>query len=284
METEQCLYIVFDEKGYSDREKENLTKFLVESFHGCGFSKNEPLAQGIKPFINAENALAYTFLYDLDSRAFLYEDIKKIGHVAQVEVEDFVEKTLDIIERENYKQGLQVLEITFKKIKNIESDFAKEAVHYCEEIYGALCTQAGIDTSGGLKSLHDYEKKSRALCRNLYEYFGSLSDENERLIEKACLYIDNNLDKKLSLNQISSTVNLSPGYFCRLFKDLKGENVSNYIIRKRLGKAKDLLCNSNKPISVIGQDVGYPSLSYFSRIYKKHMGLSPSEERISRQL
>ena len=72
---------------------------------------------------------------------------------------------------------------------------------------------------------------------------------------------------------------LSPVYISKIFKDIMGDSPINYLIRIRLSKAKELLENSKLSIKEISEAIGYKDPYYFSKLYKKYYGISPSKHR-----
>lgn len=97
-------------------------------------------------------------------------------------------------------------------------------------------------------------------------------------IYKAVLYIEENLDKKLVLSDVATKAYFSPFHFHRLFSLVTKETFSNFIIRKRIEKAASLLLHKKeKQITTVAEEVGFSSISSFSKTFKKFYGLSPSE-------
>ena len=92
-------------------------------------------------------------------------------------------------------------------------------------------------------------------------------------------YVEENIDQDLSLNYFSQILHYHPFYLSRMFKEIKGENFSDYIARKRIEKAKSLLLNTDMKIVNIAQKLGFNHASYFTRFFKKHSGLTPQEYR-----
>ncbi len=99
------------------------------------------------------------------------------------------------------------------------------------------------------------------------------------VIRKALEYIDGHYAETLSLRAVSQYIHLNPNYFCQLFKEETGENFSNYLTVLRLRKAEELLRESDLKAYEIAERVGYPNLSYFSRLFKKYFGKSPFDYR-----
>jgi two-component system response regulator YesN len=102
------------------------------------------------------------------------------------------------------------------------------------------------------------------------------SDRNN--IIKATQYIQQFYHQEISLQSISSLVHLSKNYFANLFKKEVGESFLEYLTRIRIEKAKSLLTGDLKAGDVGGL-VGIQDPKYFSKVFKKITGVSPSEYR-----
>ena len=96
-------------------------------------------------------------------------------------------------------------------------------------------------------------------------------------VEKALRYIDENYGKDISLDEMSQMMGISSYYFSKLFKNETGTNFIDYLTNIRINKAKELLDEGRLSVKEIGIEVGYPDPNYFSRIFKKNVGKSPSE-------
>lgn len=116
------------------------------------------------------------------------------------------------------------------------------------------------------------------ICRNMIIN----REESNSIITKAKGYIDQYYYKGISLDDVSREVDISPYYFSKLFKEETGENFIYYLTRVRIEKAKKLLNNNSLSVKEIGIEVGYSDPNYFSRIFKKNVGQTPTEykERI----
>ncbi|MFD0698963.1 response regulator [Paenibacillus sp. GCM10027628] len=102
------------------------------------------------------------------------------------------------------------------------------------------------------------------------------SDRNS--IIKATQYIQQFYDQEISLQSISNLVHLSKNYFANLFKKEMGESFLEHLTRVRIEKAKSLLTGELKTAD-IGHLVGIADPKYFSKVFKKITGVSPSEYR-----
>ena len=90
-------------------------------------------------------------------------------------------------------------------------------------------------------------------------------------------YIRNNYSKALNLDEVSYFVNISPYYFSKIFKEGTGENFIEYLTNIRMEKAKELLNSTDYSMKEICAMVGYSDPNYFSRSFKKNVGVTPTE-------
>ncbi len=99
------------------------------------------------------------------------------------------------------------------------------------------------------------------------------------IITKAKRYINENLSNDLSVSVIASFLYITPNYLSKLFKKITGEGCNEYIVRKRIEKAKFLLETTNLKASKIALLVGYNDTNYFSLAFKKNTGQCPKKYR-----
>ena len=99
------------------------------------------------------------------------------------------------------------------------------------------------------------------------------------IIENSKQYIDQHLGGDLSLVTIASRVHMNPSYFSRLFKKVTGENLSRYIQKCRIDKAKELLGKTQYRVNEIGERLGFESPAYFTTYFKRATGYTPQHYR-----
>ena len=104
--------------------------------------------------------------------------------------------------------------------------------------------------------------------------FVSERDEN---IKKVMAYVEENLQEKILLKDLSALCLMSEKYFCSFFKKQTNLTPIEYINRVRISKACDLLSLSSMNVTEISLECGFESLSYFIRQFKKITGVSPTE-------
>jgi len=107
------------------------------------------------------------------------------------------------------------------------------------------------------------------------------SDEQMGAVALAKKYIREHLAEEITRDEIATNVYLSPDYLSHIFKDQTGSSLSEYIIRERMDKAKDLLICTDLPIQEIALQVGYGNLSYFAKLFKRTTDMKPNDFRKS---
>lgn len=95
-------------------------------------------------------------------------------------------------------------------------------------------------------------------------------------VKRIIKYLNDNYNKKISLEQIAHNMYLSPVYISKIFKEETGESPINYLIKIRLEKAREILVKEkNSSIKSIAHQVGYDDAYHFSKLFKKYYGISP---------
>lgn len=101
------------------------------------------------------------------------------------------------------------------------------------------------------------------------------------LTNKACNYIQINLSKPMKIQEIADVIGKSTSYLAQLFRTEVGMSVITYINRERVKEARFLMETTTLPVQEVGNHVGIPDAGFFTRIFKKYEGLTPTEYRRS---
>lgn len=92
-------------------------------------------------------------------------------------------------------------------------------------------------------------------------------------------YIDRNYKKDISAKDVAGILGYSDVYFSKVFKQLFDDNFINYLTKIRIDRAKLLLKDISFNIKEVGKSVGYADSNYFTKVFKRSIGMSPSEYR-----
>jgi YesN/AraC family two-component response regulator len=99
------------------------------------------------------------------------------------------------------------------------------------------------------------------------------------VIYKAIDYIKRNYMKKIMLEDVANHVQLSPSYFCSVFRQEMKCNFNAYLNRIRIEMSKKLLMDNDIPLADVANLVGYEDQSYFTRVFRSRVGISPGKYR-----
>ncbi len=152
---------------------------------------------------------------------------------------------------------------------------------------GADISDAGRDC-GDINELINSSKSAEEVREALKRYLvkvleirdSTSAKKYSRLLSSAVSYIDDNFaNEDISLNKVSSYVNISPNHFSTIFSQEMGKTFIEYLIGKRMEKARELLMTTDMRSSEIAYAVGYKDPHYFSYTFKKTQGMTTKEFR-----
>lgn len=111
-----------------------------------------------------------------------------------------------------------------------------------------------------------------------YMLVPTTSERNKsEAVKKAIAYIEKNYHKTLSVDKLAEITKSDKYYFCRAFKDITGITPVVYINSYRCQRAHQMLADGNKSVHEVASLCGFDNLSYFTRTYKKYIGILPSK-------
>lgn len=123
----------------------------------------------------------------------------------------------------------------------------------------------------------DHLFKPLNLLMNIY--LESVGNSGIPYIKRSIAYIHDHLDKELTLQQVAKFVHLNPNHFSEVFKRETGQTYIEFVTMARIEKAKLILDESPAKISEVASHVGYTDMKYFSQLFKRYTGFTPSEYR-----
>lgn len=167
-----------------------------------------------------------------------------------------------------------------KKINLFLPSVNNEISSYIENIFKAMNDQEmayELCVSGYLYQLfylitkhHLYEERKE---------FSNISKQRLSQFKKVIHYIEMNVESKISLDDLSNIAGYDKKYFCSFFKELSGKTPIQYLNSYRIDVAGELLLTTKLPITEIAYQSGIEDVSYFSKQFKKHKGITPREYR-----
>ena len=146
-------------------------------------------------------------------------------------------------------------------------ELCREA-HHDDDIFSMMAEGWAVHTIASLRRMSGTDG-----CRDIR---GGLTGANLRKIAD---YVDANLGGTITLKEMSGLAGLSSRHFIRAFSESTGETPHQYVIAKRIEKAKALLCNRRQSVTEIGLAVGFSHSQHFATKFKKHTGVTPSDYR-----
>ncbi|SCZ78118.1 helix-turn-helix domain-containing protein [Acidaminobacter hydrogenoformans] len=286
-------------------EAETIGKTLIKAVEGLTRYSVKVAISSVCPSYN-ELWKAYEQSFQTLSHAFTYEK-GVILHYADL----FTDKALDLMllnETERFEFELTKL---ISKNSTADMDTLIEkwcsflvANHYSEETIKSIFTKMifnlleygvniGLDSTVISKASVDTTVailKTNSLTgiqQIVSDYAKGLSRQVKEACERGCEkgfeaamgFIHTYYYENLSLNEISKVASMSPSYFCRKFKALYGKNYVKYLNEYRIDRAKSLIAESDLSLSAIAAKVGIHDMSYFSKLFKARVGVTPNQYR-----
>jgi YesN/AraC family two-component response regulator len=103
--------------------------------------------------------------------------------------------------------------------------------------------------------------------------------ERARLVFRAVRYIEEHLEEELTLADVARVAGMSKFHFCRRFQVCTGQHFRDFLARRRVERAKELMRLQGRPLTDIFRDVGFRDMTHFTRFFKRIEGQVPSKHR-----
>ena len=155
----------------------------------------------------------------------------------------------------------------------IEDRIKKLSTNIKSALKSALKLKAVLGVGCCVKNLYNIGESYGDACLKINDY-------SEQFVDIVEDYIYTNYMHSIKIDEIAQMVYATPTYLCYKFKKARGVTINEYITGVRIKAAKRILSeNSGIRIADVANCVGYNDAVYFSRLFKKHTGLNPSEWR-----
>lgn len=170
----------------------------------------------------------------------------------RIQPKDYIGVSLEMIRALEQRLGIKARDDMFHHA-------AQHALH-AEDLLGLM--------SGKLQELLGTDRKPI-----------STSAQPEPKLQAIDRYIAEHLEENISSIDIANYLDLNPSYFSRYFKRMSGMNFTDYVHRYKIGIAEQLLKNTDETVELVASKLGYYERSYFSKVFKKYTGMTPTELR-----
>ena len=199
----------------------------------------------------------------------------KLG--SEGEVEQVVRGLLDRV-RES-RLSLSQCHLYFLEIVTCLIKLARSGEAGVEDVFGPGFT--GVVSITDFRSLEELGQWLNSRCLKLRELLGRRrTDSAWKTVEGAKDYVAKHYaDSELSVDSVCACLHLSPAYFSTLFKRETGMGFTAYVTELRMDRAARMLRESDEKTYLIAEQTGYTDPNYFSYVFKKHFGVTPSKYR-----
>ncbi len=234
-------------------------------------------------------------LEDLMESRYLHPQIQLYKHddilknIETKNVEEIIsrmDQSIKLKDMNAFKNDFYLLQEIYCQNENYSIDYLKFLLSsLLKNIHQILVKTSQYDVDLQLSRFYHCHQ-TKALFTILLELIDELEQVYNRQenfvhkeIEAVKKYIYSYYNLDLSVDQLADYVCLAPSYLSHIFKKETGENLSKFIKRVRMEKAKDMLENSYEKIVTISVAVGYQNVSYFCQSFREYFGISPQKFR-----
>lgn len=128
-------------------------------------------------------------------------------------------------------------------------------------------------------TVRDLRERMGELLREIKGQLDQQLNAEDVIIHRVTEYINAHLDGSITLEEAAAVVHLSPSYLSEYFKTKTGFNFKDYVLERRLKRAMELLKKGQLPIKEIAAHCGYNDFKHFTKVFKKTLGITPTEFR-----
>ena len=271
----------------------------------------ERLSQIQKSYHTASRAFSQRYLYD--ENILYYDEMETMEHPGgQAETEDnaylqkvdvnalnpailqkflsngLQEETENFVKDYFYAIGQEPMEsLVFRNyvILNVRFSvisFIKGLGCDTNEMESADTEEVLAESGKNMESAIAYAKKMISQAIEIRDQ--NSGNKNRSILKTAVDFIDSHyMDEEISLNTVANVANVSSNHFSALFSQNMGQTFIEYLTTLRMNKAKELLRCTGMRSSEIAGEIGYKDAHYFSYLFKKTQGMTPSDYRKARE-
>lgn len=192
-------------------------------------------------------------------------------------------KLFELINRKHSYELMDSIPVTTKKNDLIiwNAVFTREIINkgpskqYLHPLYNKY--YKAIQTCNDLPSLQELENKMVTSYFDILVNFVEVTDNF--IINKIITYLYTHLENHLTIKELSDDLHISEGYISTCFKKNMNMSVMNYFKKIKIDRSKTLLIDSDKSILEISTSLGFCDQCHFTKVFKKIVGITPTEFR-----
>jgi AraC-like DNA-binding protein len=166
---------------------------------------------------------------------------------------------------------LEELNYMFRENKDVKAEVGNIIVRIHEEILGKA---RGYEIAGSMHIKHLLLTLLRGDSRGLLQAHEFV---DAKLLRPILDYVERHLSEKINMEMISQLAGMSYFYFSKFFKKSMGTSFTNYVNRKRIFKAEQLLITSEQSVIEIASAVGIENMAHFYEMFKRFNGCTPKQ-------
>ncbi|WP_127586995.1 helix-turn-helix domain-containing protein [Paenibacillus koleovorans] len=211
----------------------------------------------------------------------------------RIDLPSGLEQEFDVhLQAGNEAEAIQTMKrmIAFLSRKKADAErfqrFAEELHVKLDKLLTSLKLGTEEPSAFAYTLLHTIEELSEQLERQIARVCGKVRmkrEERDPIISFALEYMENHYTKDVTLDVVAGKLNITPGYLSTYFKEKTGTNFVDAINEIRIKRAAEILTNTDLRIQDVAEQVGYLNMNSFYRMFKKFMGITPTDFRKMRQ-
>lgn len=213
---------------------------------------------------------------------------ENLNYLTTVKIEPYRKSIAYYIEIKDYASLISIFDRAVAEAPSLLKDFPYDFYFYLSNLVSTILVPLNIsfDQTAFFEELDHLEDIS-LYTDFLHNYVQEILDhdaniklpDSRKAISIVKDFVNKNYSSHITLETLADIVFLAPAYLSNLFKQETGINFVDYVTNVRIDVAKDLLKNSQKTIKEIALHIGYRDEKYFSKIFKKNVGIKPTEYR-----
>lgn len=233
-------------------------------------------------------------------KPYLQKDIYKVvnlyfSHVSSSShnenLEQIIEQFIGFIYKEDFTNSKVHLKILAEQLTIVCEKNSNAVIATSNSIIqglGAICREKQLlfskrlEWKGKIQHINakTFETTMLSILEDIFKTMKDTESIKEiKVIQSVLNYIEKNYQKGVTLEEAAEYAHLSPFYLSKLFKKELQINFVNYVTERKIQKAKDLLESTDMPVLNIALELNYQESNYFSKVFKKIVGVTPTEYR-----